>query len=234
LRRDLHAPELVVGATELRLNPVVVSSDVQGFEDALESGDLKRAAALYSGPFLDGFYLGEKGEFERWVEAVRSRLVQRMAAALELLARQAEGCGEHRAAADWWRRLAALDPLSSRAALGLMATLDKAGDPAEASREGRAHTEFVRQELGDEPAAEVAALIERFPRRTSPGRRALGEAGEVEITAAAAVPTAVRRVYRATAFGIAAVVGAMILVAGAGAYAVWSREGSGGGVAPLA
>src|SRR2546430_3976829 len=52
LRRDLHAPELVVGATELRLNPVVVSSDVQGFEDALESGDLKRAAALYSGPFL--------------------------------------------------------------------------------------------------------------------------------------------------------------------------------------
>ena len=234
LRRDLHADDLFLGSSELRLNPGVVSSDVQGFEDALEGGDLKRAAELYSGPFLDGFYLGEAGEFERWVDAERSGLAQRMAAALELLAREADACGEHRAAADWWRRLATLDPLSSRAALGLMAALDKAGDPAEASREGRAHTEFVRQELGAEPAADVAALIERFQHRTSPRRRAVDDAGEVEITAAA-VPTALLRpARRATALSIAAVVGATILVAGVGAYAVWSRGGAAGEVAPLA
>ena len=139
-----------------------MTSDVQLFEEALGRGDLARAVELYTGPFLDGVYLSEAGEFERWVEAERSRLATLMARALESLARNADGRGDHRSAADWWRRFAALDPLSSRAALGLMTTLDRAGEPVEAIRAGRAHTEFVRQELGAEPATEVTALMERL------------------------------------------------------------------------
>src|SRR2546427_7616879 len=48
LRRDLHAPELFLGATELRLNPENISSDLQNFEEALDGGD--PAGAL---PVLD-------------------------------------------------------------------------------------------------------------------------------------------------------------------------------------
>ena len=68
LRRDLHQPDLILGATQLRLNPDVITSDVQAFEAALERGDAAQAAELYGGPFLDGFYLSDAAEFERWVE----------------------------------------------------------------------------------------------------------------------------------------------------------------------
>src|SRR5438128_8676022 len=74
LRRDLHAPELVLGATELRLNPAVINSDVRQFDEALERGDQAAAVALYDGPFLDGFFLSGAEEFERWVESERTRL----------------------------------------------------------------------------------------------------------------------------------------------------------------
>src|SRR6266702_4314223 len=40
LRRDLNADDLFLGSTELRLNPAVVTSDVQLFEEALGRGDL--------------------------------------------------------------------------------------------------------------------------------------------------------------------------------------------------
>ena len=36
LRSDLHEPELFLGATELRLNAAVLTSDIQSLEDALE------------------------------------------------------------------------------------------------------------------------------------------------------------------------------------------------------
>ncbi|HZN96695.1 MAG TPA: hypothetical protein VFB61_03110, partial [Gemmatimonadales bacterium] len=35
LRRDLHAPELFLGSIHLRLNPAVISSDVEAFASAL-------------------------------------------------------------------------------------------------------------------------------------------------------------------------------------------------------
>src|SRR5206468_11328530 len=51
LRRDLGATEVVLGSTELRLNPAVVSSDVQTIEEAVRCGDHERAARLYQGRF---------------------------------------------------------------------------------------------------------------------------------------------------------------------------------------
>ena len=64
LRRDLHAPELFLGSIQLRLNPAVISSDVESFARAWEEHDPARAVAFYTAPFLDGFYLNGGGEFE--------------------------------------------------------------------------------------------------------------------------------------------------------------------------
>src|SRR5207245_10843356 len=147
LRRDLHQPDLILGATQLRLNPDVITSDVQAFEAALERGDAAQAAELYGGPFLDGFYLSDAAEFERWVEAARRRLRDRATAALERLA-TAAATGEYSHAAAWWRRLAALDPLNSRVALGLMKALAAAGDRAGALQAARVHESLLREELG--------------------------------------------------------------------------------------
>jgi DNA-binding SARP family transcriptional activator len=54
LRRDLHVPELFLGAVELRLNPEVIASDIGTLEEALECGDAARAVAVYTGPSSTG------------------------------------------------------------------------------------------------------------------------------------------------------------------------------------
>ena len=170
LRHDLKEPALLIGATELRLNPAVISSDVQAFEEALDGGDLAAAVRVYTGPFLDGFYLDGAGEFERWVEAERTRILHRVCGALESIAGQAAARGDARAAAEYLRRFTQLDPLSSHAALGLMNTLVVLGERAEAIQHGLAHAALVRRELDAAPPSAVRELIERL--REQSGERA--------------------------------------------------------------
>src|SRR2546427_8211773 len=170
LRRDLHAPDLLVGRAQLRLNAAAISSDVPMFEDALERRDPAGAVALYRGPFLDGFYVDGAGEFERWVESERERLATRAGEALEALATKAASAGDLRECVSWWRRLGELDPLSSRAALGLMQALAAAGERPEALRHGLAHGALVRQELAAEPAGAPSPPI-------GPPRHATGGGG---------------------------------------------------------
>jgi eukaryotic-like serine/threonine-protein kinase len=161
LRRDLHARDLFLGSIQLRLNPAVISSDVGSFCCALEENDPGRAISFYAAPFLDGFYLNGGGEFEDWAETERARLATQCGAALEVLAAEASQRGEHRVAADWWRRVLELDPLSSHAALGFMTALDQAGERAEALRCAEAHAELVRAELGTDPPPELSDWIEQ-------------------------------------------------------------------------
>jgi len=162
LRRDLHEHELLLGATELRLNPDVITSDVQVFEEALRAGDRSRAVELYCGPFLDGFYLNEAEEFERWVEDQRARLAEQARDALESLASAAAASDDARAAVAWWRRLTALDPLNSHAAVGLMTALAALGERGAAIDHGLAHAAFLQAELHAAPPSAVTELVERL------------------------------------------------------------------------
>jgi TolB-like protein/Tfp pilus assembly protein PilF len=66
-----------------------------------------------------------------------------------------------------WRRVAALDPYSSRIALQLMRALAAAGDRAGALQHARVHELLLREEFGTAPDAEVTALAERL--REDPG-----------------------------------------------------------------
>jgi serine/threonine-protein kinase len=166
LRRDLPDGALLADGNVLRLNAELVSSDVGDFETALDAGgdrdNLARAVTLYVGPFLDGFFLGDVPEFERWVDGERSRLAKRATAALEQLAAAAAAAGERGEAIRWWRQLAALDPLSSRVALSLMQALAAAGDRVGAIQHARVHEALVRQELDAAPDAAVTALAARL------------------------------------------------------------------------
>jgi len=57
LRRELDCDPVLVAGDALKLNAMVVQADVTVFEEAVQSGDLHRAATAYAGPFLDGFGL---------------------------------------------------------------------------------------------------------------------------------------------------------------------------------
>jgi DNA-binding SARP family transcriptional activator len=162
LRQTLGDEAIVGSGDGLRLNPGVVATDTGEFEEALARGEPERAASLYRGPFLDGFFLPGAGEFERWSESERQRLARLYSRALESLAETREKAGDLRGAVQWWQRLAAHDPYSSGTALRLMHALAAAGDPAGAIRHARVHETFLRQELDVGPTAEVLALTERL------------------------------------------------------------------------
>ena len=159
LKRDVAGEEIVVGTGELRLDDALISSDVGDFERAIASGALSDAAALYTAPFLDGFYIKDAGEFERWTEDERTRLARVAAEAFEALARQADQAGDATAAVVWWRRLAAIDALSTRATLGLMTALASTGDTAASLRAGAVHQSLLDSELGAPRDATVDQLM---------------------------------------------------------------------------
>jgi DNA-binding SARP family transcriptional activator/TolB-like protein len=163
LRKELGDNAAATGpAGDLVLNPAVVAADVAELEDALEAGDGEGAARLYRGPLLDGFYLPDAPEFERWTEDERSRLSRAVASALQKRAQEAETAGDAVGAAGWWRRVAGLDPFNSRAVLRLVSALDAAGERPEALRTARTHAAFVKLELGVEPDPALQALVERL------------------------------------------------------------------------
>jgi DNA-binding SARP family transcriptional activator len=157
MKRDLDSEDLLLPGNDLRLNPDVVSADVQEFENAIASGDLERAATLYEGPFLDGFRLTGAPEFDRWVDAERSALAHKYANAAEKLARSVEAKGQTDAAVGWWRKIAAHDPLNARVALGLMRALVAAGDRVGAVRHAQIYEALVEQDLDLPPDRAVVA-----------------------------------------------------------------------------
>ena len=67
IRRQI-SDDVLLGTDPLQLNPSILTSDVGEFERALGRDDLAEAAALYHGPFLDGFFLSDAPGFEVWAE----------------------------------------------------------------------------------------------------------------------------------------------------------------------
>lgn len=169
LRQALGEEAILATSDTLRLNPAVVRADVVEFEHALAESVRDKAVCLYRAPFLDGFFLSDAPEFERWVETERDRLDRLYSEALENLATEAEANGNFPEAAKWWRRLAVHDPLSSRIALRLMHALETSGDSAAALQHARVHENVLRDELGIEPNAEVTAFADRL--QAEGGRR---------------------------------------------------------------
>jgi len=153
---------IVAVGEELRLVEGMVSSDVADFERAVESGDRERAASLYAGPLVDGVYLVDNTEFERWLEGERARLAGTFAETLDDLAQGAESKGAMADAVTWWRRLATHDPYSSRIALKLMEALATVGDPAAAVRHAAIHSALLEHDLGVAPNTSIVRLAERF------------------------------------------------------------------------
>ena len=162
LKRALGQDDAVISSGDLRLNPEVISSDVGEFDAALDVGDAEGAVTLYTGPFLDGFYVSGSAEFEQWASSQRDRLADRCAEALEQLAAGAEAAGEFPLAVRWRKQLTVIDPLNSRHAVQLMSAMAAAGDRAGAIQHARLHETLLREQLEVAPDAAVTALADRL------------------------------------------------------------------------
>lgn len=169
LRKTLGDGIVASRGDDVALPDAGLRTDVEFFEDALREGALERAVELYAGSFLDGFYLSDAPEFERWMERERDRLSRRYQGALERLASQRAEAGDRTGAAEAWRKLAAADPFNSRIALTLMESLVAAGDRAGALRHARSFAASLRAEFGAEPEPELTALADRLRQEPGPG-----------------------------------------------------------------
>ncbi|HEV7994604.1 MAG TPA: BTAD domain-containing putative transcriptional regulator, partial [Gemmatimonadaceae bacterium] len=182
-RRALKIDDLFTAtSSDVRLNAARLPSDVRELEHQLAAGELENAAALYQGPFLDGFFLSGAPEFDQWVTAQRERLESRVADALDRLANEAEGNGDRRRALEWRRRLAALRPFDSGSAVALMKAMAVLGDRAGALQHARVHAALLREQLELEPDPIVEALA-----------ATLREGGAQELPAAGADTSRVSR-----------------------------------------
>ncbi len=165
LRQQWRIPELFMATAELRLNPALVQSDVADFRDAERRGDHAAVVDLHVGPFLDGFNVRAADGFERWAASERASTALCFARSLAALAEHATARGEGREAVEWWRRLANAEPLSARAATGLVRALDAVGERAAALRHAEVYEILVREEVGgvvDPNIAELVASLRRL------------------------------------------------------------------------
>lgn len=142
-------------------------SDLARFEALrrLETeSELREAAGLCRGPFLEGIDLDDCLAFEAWLTAERETWRQRETAVVErLLALHLQNsCFERALEAGW--QLLRLEPWREERYSQLMMLLARNGDPGMAVKVYKRYRRTLVDELNVEPSAELLALYDRLGR----------------------------------------------------------------------
>src|SRR3954462_7849315 len=74
IRRELGVDAFDRSTSNVSLDRHVIAVDAHAFEHAIDANALEESTQLYTGPFLDGYYIPHVTAFDRWVERVRARL----------------------------------------------------------------------------------------------------------------------------------------------------------------
>jgi DNA-binding SARP family transcriptional activator/Flp pilus assembly protein TadD len=170
LRRVLGEAVVVTrGDEEIGIDPTSVEVDARTFERLSEAGRTEDALAVYSGEFLDGFFLSDTGPaFDQWVEQERARLRRMAGRAAWKLADERRAAGDTSAALEMARRAAGFSPESEADAARVIAFLDESGDRAGALANYDALARRLEADFGTEPAPETRALVRDIRARTEP------------------------------------------------------------------
>jgi TolB-like protein/Flp pilus assembly protein TadD len=158
-------PPLVKGRDTLSLDPDAVEVDAMLFERLAASpdaGDLRRAAAIYTGDLLDGFGVRDPA-FEEWLRDERQRYREMAIAVLKKLVTCETGASALAVA----QRLLALAPLQEEAHRTVMRLYSDAGDIGAALRQYESCRELLKRELDIAPSPETEALHRQIRDRTN-------------------------------------------------------------------
>lgn len=147
------------GDDELGLAIDFFSCDAVRFRDALEANRLEDALDSYDGDFLEGFFLSDVPEFERWVDNTREEFRSRAAAAARELSLGAEQKDNLELALHWARRAAGLAPYDESDLRRVLTLLDRSGDRAGAVDAYQRFAQRLAAELELEPSAETRDLL---------------------------------------------------------------------------
>lgn len=154
-----------------------VDTDAFAAADATLS-NLRAAAALWRGSFLDGFGVRDSLSYDEWLTQARQHWEQRYLDLLARLVAAAEAARDWPLAQTTARQALALDPLQERFYRALMTALYQAGDRAAALAEYEACVRVLDRELGTVPDRDTRALYDairddRLPRAATRPARAV-------------------------------------------------------------
>jgi serine/threonine-protein kinase len=160
LRRELGAEVLRRrGKQEVGLDPKAFTCDVWQFRDALEAGGDNEALQEYGGELLPGFYVGEAGAFEHWLQEGREQLRELAAAAAWRTAHaQLEG-GDLVAAERTAQRALGLVWSDETPVRGFIHALAAAGDRTAALNFFEKFRSRLLSELELEPTSQTLQLV---------------------------------------------------------------------------
>jgi serine/threonine-protein kinase len=165
LRNALHAirracgPVIVTsGDAMIGIDRDLVECDALDLDADLASRRYEPAVARYHGELLQGFFVSEAPEFERWLDAERRRIADAVRDAAWAHADALRVAGDRSASISAARRAAALAPDDEPSARRLMQFLGGHGDRAGAMRAYEEFAERLRVEYEAEPSAETQAL----------------------------------------------------------------------------
>jgi serine/threonine-protein kinase len=231
LRQSLHVLRSALGADamvsrgdeEIGLNVDRIWCDAAAFQRAIDGGELRQALDLYRGNLLEGFFISDAPEFERWLESERAKLAGVAARTARAFAESCEMRGDLTSAVHWARRAIELAPNDEGLLRQLIALLDRNGDRAGALQAYEEFAQRLAAEYEAEPAAETKALLVAVRARETAAPTTLATqllAGPTSFAVAAPAPRR-RRAVIAVVVPLAAL---LILVAGRW---LWDRTASG-------
>lgn len=139
--------------------------DTVAFEEAMAAGQYAAAAELYRGDLLEGFFVSQAPEFERWLDLERGHLRERAGLALRHLVEEAVSREQWDEAATWARRAAALAPYDETAFRRLITLLERTGNRAAALRACEEFSARLKATYEIEPSPETQALIRSIRER---------------------------------------------------------------------
>jgi len=154
------------GDDEVGLSAEGFWCDVTAFEAELKEDRREAALRHYRGDLLDGLYVPDAPEFERWLDERRKQLRERASRAAWELAEIEAGRRNTVAAGEWTRHARDLAPLDERLLRRVIKLLDRLGDRSGAVREYEEFARRLADELELEPSPETRALIERVRLRS--------------------------------------------------------------------
>ncbi len=167
--RKLLGDYIVADRQALQLDRALpLRVDVTAFAATARQGaaaplaDLQRAAELYRGDFLEGFYVRDAAEFENWLAAERAHLRELAIYLFGAASSSQAERGELAQAAEWLRRLLRLEPWREDQQRALMRLLARSGQQAAAIAQFDLCRRALAAELDVEPAPATLALLEQI------------------------------------------------------------------------
>ncbi len=209
------------GDSDVAIDEASIWCDVVEFEQAVDAGKYEQALKLYRGDLLEGLFVREASEFERWLEEERTRLREKAAGAAWALAHEhivVDRLVDAERTAQRALLLVATDESEVRRFIQALAD---AGDRAAAVRFYEKFTQRLRAEYEIEPDPVTVECAERIRNKKSVADR--GSAAQESTEAgqrAQAMPSALKAERRRRPTRLIGVAAVLAII---GAYAAWSR-----------